>query len=72
MISSTPMGTIGYNGSNHLPTTSGSGTGSDGIGYDVNVTAGSVMVSATKTGETFQSHSIKVRPDVITLTIVTE
>jgi len=72
-VTSTPMGTVGYNGgANNLPTTNASGTGSDGIAYDVNVTAGSVTVSATKTGATFQSHSIKVRPDAVTLTLVTE
>jgi hypothetical protein len=68
---STPLGQIDYN-DNNLPSTSASATAADGIAYDTNVTAGTVTVSASKAGSTFVSHAIKVRPNVVTLTIVPE
>lgn len=70
VVTSTPMGQINYN-ANNVPSTSAKSTAADGIAYDTNVAAGDVVVSATKTGVTFKSHSIKVRPDVVTLTLIT-
>ena len=67
---STPMGQINYNASN-LPSTTATATAADGIVYDTNITAGTVLVKAMKTGTTFAMHSIKVRPDVVTLTLIT-
>lgn len=69
-ITSTPMGQIGYNAGN-LPSGSATMTAADGIAYDTNIAPGDVMVTATKAGITFQSHTIKVRPNVVTLTLVT-
>ncbi len=69
---STPMGTVNYNGSNGQPSKAATATFTDGIAYDTNITAGDVTVSAAMTGATFQSHTIKVRPDAVTLTLVTE
>jgi hypothetical protein len=68
---STPAGRINYN-DNNRPSTAAAATAADGIAYDTNVAAGTVMVSASKTGSTFVSHAIKVRPNVVTLTIVTQ
>ncbi|HEY4176746.1 MAG TPA: hypothetical protein VGM90_07940 [Kofleriaceae bacterium] len=69
---SSPMGTVNYNGSSGLPSKSAASTASDGIAYDTNIAAGDVSVMAAKTGATFLSHTIKVRPDVVTMTLVTE
>lgn len=70
-VTSTPLGQINYNAGG-LPSTSAKSTAADGIAYDTNIAAGQVMVDASKAGATFASHSIKVRPDVVTLTLVTE
>jgi len=69
-VTSAPMGQVNYNASN-LPSTTPTVTAADGIAYDTNVTAGDVVVKATRTGTPFTMHSIKVRPDVVTLTLVT-
>jgi hypothetical protein len=70
-ISSTPSGQIAYN-SGGLPSASATSTAADGIGYDTAIAAGQVTVNAAKAGATFHSHAIKVRADVVTLTIVSE
>lgn len=44
-------------------------TNTDGVGYMFNVT-GPTTLSAMKTGTTFQSRSVTVRPDVVTLVMV--
>ena len=69
-VSSTPMGQVNYN-ANNLPSASATVTAADGIAYDTNIAVGTVSVKATKTGSTFATHSIKVRPDVVTLTLIT-
>jgi len=71
-VTSTPAGTVNYNGNNGLPSMTATATAADGIAYDTNIAAGSVTVSAAKSGATFLSHAIDVRPDVVTLTLVTE
>jgi len=71
VVTSTPAGQVNYNASG-LPSKMATATAADGIAYDTNLAPGQVMVSATKTGAALASHSVKVRPDVVTLTIVTE
>lgn len=69
VVTSSPAGTIKYN-SGGLPSKNATSTATDGVAYDFNVAPGTVSVSATKTGSTFHTHSIKARPDVITLTLI--
>jgi hypothetical protein len=69
-VTSTPMGQVNYN-IGELPSTSATATATDGIAYDTNITAGNVTVRAAKAGTTFLEHTIKVRPDVVTLTLIT-
>jgi len=69
-ISATPTGEIHYNGSAGVPQAQASATAADGIGYAMNVPAGTISVGATKTGLTFKTHSINARADKITLTLV--
>lgn len=69
-ITSTPMGQVNYN-ANGLPSLSATATAADGIAYDTNIAPGTVTVKASKAGISFAMHSIKVRPDVVTLTLVT-
>ncbi|MDB4959747.1 MAG: hypothetical protein JWO36_7316 [Myxococcales bacterium] len=71
-VSSTPAGMIHYNDSSGLPHSTSTVTAADGIGYDIDVASGQVSVSAAKAGATFNTHSIKARPDQVTLTIVSE
>lgn len=70
-LTSTPAGQIHYNGSSGLPQAQAKVTAADGIGYDMNVTAGTVSVGATLTGSTFATHSINARAGKITLTLIT-
>jgi len=69
-VTSTPMGQVNYN-ANNLPSPGAMSTAADGIAYDTNIAVGTVSVKATKPGSTFAMHSIKVRPDVVTLTLIT-
>lgn len=69
-VTSTPMGQVNYNASD-LPSATATATATDGIAYDTNITTGNVTVKAAKAGITFMEHTIKVRPDVVTLTLVT-
>jgi hypothetical protein len=68
-FSSTPSGTVRYN-KNGLPNSTATVTEADGIGYVFNVAAGTVTVSASKTGSTFHSHPVNARADQVTLTLV--
>jgi hypothetical protein len=70
VISSTPAGTVRYNGTNGLPNKTPTMTQADGIGYIFQVTAGTVTVSATKAGVTFRSHALNARADKVTLTLI--
>lgn len=45
-------------------------TDTDGIGYLLNVPAGTVTVSASKSGSTFMSHQLDARAGALTLTII--
>jgi len=69
-VTSTPMGQVNYNASN-LPSATATATATDGIAYDTNITPGAVTVKAARTGTSFAMHTIKVRPDVVTLTLIT-
>jgi hypothetical protein len=71
-VTSTPAGTVNYNGNSGLPSKTATSTAADGIAYDTNIAAGTVTVAAAKSGATFLSHAIHVRPDVVTLTLVAE
>jgi hypothetical protein len=45
-------------------------TNTDGIAYMLNVPAGNVMVTATKSGTTFRSHTVTARVDALTTTVI--
>lgn len=71
-VTSSPMGQVNYNSnSSNLPSATATATATDGIAYDTNITTGNVTVKAAKTGTSFAMHTIKVRPDVVTLTLIT-
>src|SRR5262249_54875312 len=70
VVTSTPMGQVNYN-ANNLPSPNAKSTAADGIAYDTNIAPGQVQVKATKAGTSFATHSIKVRADVVTLTLIT-
>ena len=58
-----------YNAATGLPMPSLTVTGADGLGYLVDV-SGSVAVTASKSGLTFGTHTIKVRVGTLTTTLV--
>jgi hypothetical protein len=66
-ISTTPAGTYRYG---NPPVQGNTATIADGIAADLNAPPGPVDVSATKTGTTFHSHTVKVFADSFTTTIV--
>jgi len=70
-LSSSPAGTVRYNGSNGLPTANGTMTLADGLGYIFNVAPGEVTISATGGGMTFKSHEVNARADQVTTTLIT-
>jgi hypothetical protein len=70
-ISSTPAGTVRYNGSNGLPSSTATMTMADGLGYVFNVAPGQVTLSATGGGMTFKSHAVNARADQVTTTLIT-
>jgi hypothetical protein len=45
-------------------------TDTDGIGYMINLPAGEVTVSASKSGSTFSSHKVNARAGVLTTTVI--
>jgi hypothetical protein len=69
-VTSTPMGQVNDNASN-LPSATATATATGGIAYDTNITPGAVTVKAARTGTSFAMHTIKVRPEVVTLTLIT-
>ncbi len=70
-VSASPTGEIKYNGSAGVPQAQAMSTAADGIAYAMNVPAGMVTVSGSKTGLTFKSHAVNARPDKVTLTLIT-
>ena len=74
-VSSMPAAAkTGYTPANggNTPSTSATQTASDGRAYLFGMPAGSVTVSAAKTGVTFKSHSVKVHANALTTTVITE
>jgi hypothetical protein len=72
-VSSTPAASaVVYNGANGLPAPAQGSTGADGTAFLFNVASdAAVTVSASKTGSTFKSHSLKAWPDQFTTTLIT-
>lgn len=69
-VSSSPAAMSDCYNSNNTPSSSMHVTDTDGIGYLINVPAGTVSVTATKSGLTFASHQLNARAGALTLTIV--
>ena len=74
-VSSTPMGEVRYNALQGTltvpsPPSTADMTHTDGIAYIFNLPPGDVTVSATGGGLTFPSHSVEVRPGVVTTTLI--
>jgi hypothetical protein len=57
-------------GTTLFPSATPTSTNTDGVAYVFNAPPGQVTVSAMKTGMTFKSHAVKVRPGVITTTLI--
>jgi hypothetical protein len=71
-ISTSPASTAyRYNGTNGLPSATPTMTAADGIGYAFNAPVGAMMVTASKSGSTFQATTLTVHADALTQTIVT-
>ena len=70
-ITASPTGEIKYNGSAGVPQAQAMSTAMDGIAYAMNVPAGMVTVSGSKTGLTLKSHAVKARADKVTLSLIT-
>jgi len=70
VVSSNPMAMSYCYNSGGFPSSSVHMTDTDGIGYVINVAAGNVTVSATKSGATFASHQVNARAGALTLTII--
>jgi hypothetical protein len=47
-------------------------TNTDGTAFLINVSAGSVMITATKSGSSFKSHAVTARANTFTSTVITE
>jgi hypothetical protein len=69
-IASTPAASSYCYFASGVPSAGATSTDSTGLGFMFNVT-GTASVSATKSGLTFQTHSLKVRPAVLTFTLIT-
>ncbi|MBV8758524.1 MAG: hypothetical protein JO257_14660 [Deltaproteobacteria bacterium] len=71
-VSSTPAsGSVLYSSNSGIPQ-SGSATNTDGTGFLVNETPGSVMLEVSKSGATFKTHAVNARANTFTSTVVTE
>jgi len=69
-VTSSPAGTVKYNGSGGTPSRDATVTSADGIAYIFNVTAGTVTINATGGGLTFFSHPVIARADQLTTTLI--
>ena len=69
VVTSSPQSTVRYN--NGIFPNGTTSTADDGLAFLFNVATDSVMVNASKGATTYQSHSVKARPDVFTTTIIT-
>jgi len=70
MVSSMPAAAKYCYNSGGNPSQNATMTDTDGIGYMLNVTAGEVTVSASKSGSTFSSHKVNARANSLTTTII--
>ncbi len=71
-ISSSPASTYEYSDGSGAPTSSSTGTSSDGVAFFLNVPVGDVTLSATKSGATFMSHVVTARANALTTTVIPE
>ena len=69
-VASSPAAMSDCYNSGGTPSSSVHMTDTDGIGYLLNVPAGTATVSATKSGITFKSHQLDARAGALTLTII--
>lgn len=70
-LASTPVaGTYCYD-ANGVPNSSATATDTDGVGFMFSIT-GDAAVTATKTGATFKTHTVKARAGAFTTTIISE
>ncbi len=67
-VSTSPAGTVYYDGSNGIPSAAQTSTNADGLAVVFNVPAGSVTVGAQDHATTFRSHVVKARAGTFTLT----
>jgi hypothetical protein len=70
MVTSSPSGTVKYNGASGTPSRTATMTDVDGIAYIFNVGPGTVTISATGGGLTFFSHPVIARADQLTTTLI--
>jgi hypothetical protein len=71
-VASTPAsGTYRYSDSGGTPTSTSS-TNTDGASFMVNVPAGHVDISATKSGMVFKTHGLVAHADAFTTTVITQ
>jgi len=66
-VSSSPAGQVRYNAGG-VPSSTATSTGTDGVAYIANVTAGNDTVQATGGGHTLRQHVVNARANAITLT----
>jgi hypothetical protein len=71
-VTSSPAGTVRYNGTNGLPSKTATSTAVDGIAYIFSVAPGTVTINASGgTGNlTYHSHTVNARPDQVTTTLI--
>ncbi|CAN5469001.1 hypothetical protein BH11MYX1_BH11MYX1_34360 [soil metagenome] len=71
VVASTPAAAhYCYNGANGLPSTAATMTATDGVAYMIQVTGASTSVTATKSGATFNAHTVNSRAGAFTTTII--
>ncbi len=69
-ITTTPAVKIRYNGSNGLPTASGTATAADGVAFLFEVPAGDIAITATVSGLAYPARTVKVIANTTAATIV--
>lgn len=72
VVTSSPAGTVRYNGTMGLPSKTPTATAADGIAYVFSVAPGTVTISASGgTGSlTYHSHTVNARADQVTTTLI--
>jgi hypothetical protein len=71
-VSSNPAsGAYRYMNGSGFPSSSATATADDSVAFMFNAPPGELTISATKSGATFRSHTIKIRPGVFTSTAIT-